>query len=176
MTALQRRQRTSSRSISTASTVRTSGVDRLIAVAMANGNVEQRHQVDDGGRRLEHAAQQHVGIGRHRDLPPGAARQQGERAPQGGEEAAHADRLDRRHRLGCKLDQRIVEDEDHDRRRHREDAAGVVDHLVSDIFRMSFQCSSLTGTTESRDWRTSLKSLNLGSALMAAKVTGCLTG
>ena len=41
---------------------------------------------------------------------------------------------------------------------------------------MSFQCSSLTGTTESRDWRTSLNSLNFGSALMAASVTGCLTG
>src|ERR1700716_725797 len=78
--------------------------------------------------------------------------------------------------LGGELDQGIVEDEGNDRRRHREDAAGVVDHLVSDIFKMSFQCSSLTGTTESRDWRTSLKSLNLGSALMAASVTGCLTG
>src|SRR5713101_8800169 len=54
--------------------------------------------------------------------------------------------------------------------------AGIDDHLVSDIFRRSFQCSSLTGTTESRDWRTSLKSLNLGSALTAAKVTGCVTG
>ena len=35
--ALQRRQRTSSFSISTASTVRKSGVERLTAVAMAKG-------------------------------------------------------------------------------------------------------------------------------------------
>jgi hypothetical protein len=35
----------------------------------------------------------------------------------------------------------------------------------SRLLRMSFQCSSLTGTTESRDWRTSLNSLNFGIGL-----------
>src|SRR5215207_1710280 len=109
-------------------------------------------------------------------LPPCAGRQQRQCTPYRGEDAAHADRLHRRYGLGSKLDQGIVEDENHHRHRHREDAAGVADHLPSDIFRMSFHCSSLTGTTESLDWRTSPKSFSRGSALMALSVTGVFTG
>ena len=49
-------------------------------------------------------------------------------------------------------------------------------YLPLAIFSRSFQCSSLTGDTESRDWRTSFISLNFGSALISAKVTFFFTG
>ena len=70
-------------------------------------------------------------------LPPRPAQRKRQHDPERGEDAAHADRLHGRHGLGGELDQGIVEDEDEDSRRHREDAAGVVDHVSITWFRTS---------------------------------------